>query len=147
MNHKLRIIAPMIALSALAAEPGRAVEVAAGWDFSQYEGTGELTPFTNTLPANYSDSDPTFNAGAGSATFGTLFFNGTNGSSNTVTNFLPTAGTMNCERRLVGVNEPLKPAGCAVPNVDGPIRSNKNEPWDDQGETAFDAHSVLRSEG
>src|SRR5258706_9280827 len=100
MNRKLRVAAPVIALSALLAGPGQAVvTVAAGWDFSQYQGAGSLAPFSNTLPANYSDSDPTFNAGNGSAAFGTLYFDGSNGSSNTVTDFLPTAGAMNCERR------------------------------------------------
>jgi hypothetical protein len=52
---------------------------------------------------------------------------------------------MNCERRPTGA--PLQPAGCAVPNVDGPVRSNKKEPWARQGKTSFDAYTVLRSEG
>jgi hypothetical protein len=149
MKRKLRLIALLVALSALVAGSAMAAQakILAGWDFSQYAGTGSLAPLTNTLPANYSDLDPTFNAGSGSASFGTLYFDGTNGSSNTVTDLLPTAGVMNCERRAVGVNEPLKPAGCAVPNVDGPVRSNKKEPWARKGETSFDAFSVLRSEG
>lgn len=144
MNMKLRVIASLIAASAFAAGPA-AAGIVAGWDFSQYRASGSLTPFTNTLPANYSNSDPTFNAGSGSAAFGTLYFDGTNGSSSTLTEFLPTAGTMNCERRPSG--GVLKPLGCAAPNVDGPVRSNKNEPWSAKGDVAFDAHSVLRSEG
>src|SRR5215470_6904103 len=147
MNHKLRAIGWVIAVSALAAGTAQAREVVAGWDFSQFQETGSLTPVGNSVPANYSDYDLTFNAGSGSAAFGTAFFNGTNGSSNTTTDFLPTAGVMNCERRPVGVNEPLKPAGCAVPNVDGPIRSNKKEPWARRGKTSFDAFTVLRTEG
>ena len=146
MKTKLRAITPLIALSALLAGSGQAA-IVAGWDFSQYAGTASLTPLTNTLSANYSDFDPTFNAGSGSASHGTLYFDGTNGSSSTLTNFLPTAGAMNCERRPVGVNQPLKPAGCAVPNVDGPVRSNKKEPWARPGKTSFDAFTVLRSEG
>jgi hypothetical protein len=140
---------PLVALSVLVAGSALAVQanIVAGWDFSQYGGTGSLAPLTNTLAANYSDFDPTFNAGSGAASFGTLYFDGTNGSSNTVTDFLPTAGVMNCERRPVGVNQPLKPAGCAVPNVDGSVRSNKKEPWARRGKTSFDAFTVLRSEG
>jgi hypothetical protein len=149
MKRRLRHMTPLIAFSALLAGPALAAQgnILAGWDFSQYGGTGSLSPLSNTLPANYSDRDTTFNAGSGSAAFGTLYFDGTNGSSNTVTDFLPTAGVMNCERRPVGVNEPLKPAGCAVPNVDGPIRSNKKEPWARPGKTSFDAFTVLRTEG
>jgi hypothetical protein len=140
---------PLVALSVLAAGPALAVQgnIVAGWDFSQYGGTGSLAPLSNTLTANYSDFDPTFNAGSGSASHGTLYFDGSNGSSNTTTDLLPTAGVMNCERRPVGVNQPLKPAGCAVPNVDGPVRSNKKEPWARAGKTSFDAFTVLRAEG
>jgi hypothetical protein len=140
---------PLIALSVLVAGSALAAQgnILAGWDFSQYGGTGSLSPLSNTLPANYSDLDTSFNAGSGSAAFGTLYFDGSNGSSNTTTDFLPTAGVMNCERRPVGVNEPQKPAGCAVPNVDGPVRSNKKEPWARRGKTSFDAFTVLRNEG
>jgi hypothetical protein len=149
MKLRLRLQTPLIALSVFVAGSAMAVQgnIVAGWDFSQYSGTGSLSPLTNALPANYSDLDPTFNAGSGSAARGTLYFDGSNGSSNTLTDFLPTAGVMNCERRPVGVNQPLKPRGCAVPNVDGPVRSNKKEPWARPGKTSFDAFSVLRSEG
>ena len=149
MKRRLRLMTPLIALSALVAGSALAAQgnIVAGWDFSQYGGTGALAPLSNTLPANYSDFDTSFNAGSASASFGTLYFDGTNGSSNTVTDFLPTAGVMNCERRPIGVNEPLKPAGCAVPNVDGPVRSNKKEPWARPGKNSFDAYSVLRTEG
>jgi hypothetical protein len=149
MKRKLLGMTPLIALSALLAGSALAVQgnIVAGWDFSQYGGTGSLSPLASTLAANYSDLDPTFNAGSGSASHGTLYFDGSNGSSNTVTDFLPTAGVMNCERRPIGVNQPLKPAGCAVPNVDGPVRSNKKEPWARRGKTSFDAFTVLRSEG
>jgi hypothetical protein len=118
-------------------------ETVAGWDFSQYRGDGSLTPFGSTLPANYSDLDPTFNAGAESAAVGTLYFDGSFGSTSTSTDFLPTAGSMNCQRRPFGIA--VGPEGCAVPNVDGPVRSNRNEPW--PGGVSFDAHSVLRAEG
>ena len=79
MKMKLRAITPLVAASALLAGSAQAVvTVAAGWDFSQYGGTGSLSPLSNTLSANYSDFDPSFNAGSGSAAFGTLYFNGSN---------------------------------------------------------------------
>src|SRR5262245_1029525 len=53
--------------SAFLAAPAGATGIA-GWDFSQYLGTSLLSTdgatFTNTLSANYSQLDPTFNAGA-----------------------------------------------------------------------------------
>lgn len=129
-------------------------ETVAGWDFSQYRGPGDLTTdgvtFTSSLAANYSSFDPTNEAGAESATFGTLHFDGSNGStavgaSPTTTLFVPTAGGgFNCAR----VNDPAAygdrpPAGCAQPNVDGPVASNRNG----ASANAFDSHSVLASEG
>src|SRR5262249_60272794 len=111
MNHKLRAMAPVIALSALVAGSVHAREIVAGWDFSQFQEAGSLTPIGNSVPANYSDYDPTFNAGSSSAAFGTAFFNGTNGSSNTVADLLPTAGVGNCWRRPGRGNEPPQPAG------------------------------------
>lgn len=76
----------------------------AGWDFSQYFNDSLLSTdgvtFQTTLSANYSDLDPTFGAGAESAPFGTLYFNGQFGSSavaatGTLTEeFLPTAGSL-----------------------------------------------------
>ena len=73
-----------IALFAVIAAPAHA-EMIAGWDFSQYFGSGFLTidgaTFTDTLDANYSDLDPTFNAGAESAAFGTMYIDGSFGST------------------------------------------------------------------
>src|SRR5262245_55776567 len=58
----------------------------AGWDFSQYLAPGALTidgaTGTNVLSANYSNLDPTAGAGAESAAFGTMFINGSFGSTN-----------------------------------------------------------------
>jgi hypothetical protein len=78
--------------------------LAAGWDFSQYSGDALLSidaiNFTTTLSANYSDLDPTFGAGAESAAFGTLYLNGSFGSSSVTPTgnndeaFLPTAGSL-----------------------------------------------------
>jgi len=147
MRNRLSKIASHFAASALIMIGAGAAgaETVAGWDFSQYRGDGSLAPFTDTLPANYSDLDPTLNAGAEAAAVGTLYFDGSFGSSSTTTDFLPTAGTQNCGRRPVGGSG--GPEGCAVPNVDGPVRSNRNEPWSDPGDVSFDAHSVLRAEG
>jgi hypothetical protein len=147
MRNRLRAKASLVAVSALlvlgASTAG--AETVAGWDFSQYRGDGSLAPFTDTLPANYSDLDPTFNAGAESAAIGTLYFDGSFGSSSTTTDFLPTAGSMNCERVPVGGSG--GPEGCSAPNVDGPVRSNRDAPWATPGHTSFDAHGVLRAEG
>jgi hypothetical protein len=142
MNTRLRTIAPLIAAAALVAAPAGA-EVIAGWDFSQYRGSATLAPVgASSLPANYSSLDPTGNAGAESAAFGTCYFDGSNGSTSTATDFLPTAGSRNCYKGLGG------PRGCAEGNADGPVRSNKTEPWG-KGENSFDsgAHLVQRDEG
>jgi len=143
MKITLRAIAPLVAVAALLAGTARA-EVIAGWDFSQYRSSASLTPFTDTLPANYSSLDPTHNAGAESAGFGTLYFDGSFGSSSTLTEFLPTAGSKNCQRAQ---DATPSPQGCANGNADGPVRSNWKEPWSSPGDTHFDAHSVLRHEG
>ena len=75
---RAKLLIGLIASAFLAAPAG--ASGIAGWDFSQYFGDGILstdgTTFTNTLPANYSNLDPSFNAGAGSAAFGTMFMNG-----------------------------------------------------------------------
>src|SRR5262245_32887566 len=111
MNRKLRVMTPLVAVSVLAAVSASAMQVVAGWDFSQFRGNNRLEPIvTNTVPANYSAFDPTFNAGSGSAAFGTLYFDGSNGSSSSSTAFLPTVGTMNCERRPTG-GSTLQPVG------------------------------------
>jgi hypothetical protein len=78
--------ASIASLAASLALPARA-EMVAGWDFSQYLAAGFLTldpgaaTYVNTLDANYSDFDPTFNAGAESAAFGTMRMDGSAGST------------------------------------------------------------------
>jgi hypothetical protein len=72
-------------LAVLAAGPAKATMVA-GWDFSQYLAgflSTDGASFTDTLDANYSDLDPTFGAGAESAAFGTMFLDGSYGSTAT----------------------------------------------------------------
>jgi len=83
---------PAVALAAVAlafvtlASSSAKAEMIAGWDFSQYFGSGFFTvdgaTFVDTLPANYSDLDPTFNAGAESQAFGAMYLNGVFGSTN-----------------------------------------------------------------
>lgn len=102
-----------MAVSASIAGPSQAF-LAAGWDFSQFAGDGLLsidgTTFTTTLAANYSDLDPTFGAGAESAAFGRLYFNGTFGSSSVSPTglndeaFLPTAGSLSSNLNLPAVS-------------------------------------------
>jgi hypothetical protein len=111
----------------------------AGWDFSQYLGAGALSTdglsLSTSLPANYSDFDPTFGAGAESAAFGTMYNDGTNGSTATTGAFqpyLPTSGviTLNFNAPVNGVPsgdvafcggiEYL--AGCVIQNSEFPDR-------------------------
>jgi len=96
------LIGSIASATAFLAAPAGATGIA-GWDFSQYFGDGLLSTdgvsFTNTLPANYSNLDPTFNAGAESAAFGTMFMNGSFGSTNVDAGggseqLLPTSGSL-----------------------------------------------------
>jgi hypothetical protein len=101
---KLRHLVAALALSASAATSGQAA-VISGWDFSQWISGGGLlsidnATLQNTLRANYSNLDPTFNAGPDSGVFGTMYMNGQFGSSNIVPTgngdeaFLPFAGSL-----------------------------------------------------
>jgi hypothetical protein len=83
----LSVVAVLLSMSARA-------ETVAGWDFSQYftdgvRSTNGLST-TNTLDANYSSLDPTGNAGAESAAFGTLTIAG---------NAIPSAGSLQSNRK------------------------------------------------
>ena len=127
-DRRLRAAASLCALASLVtlAAPARA-ELIAGWDFSQYASSGFLSldgvTFTATLPANYSDFDPTFNAGAESAEFGAMYMDGSFGS----TDISGVLGTF---------AEPFQP-------LDGSLVGNADAPFP----IPFDAHSVLTSEG
>src|SRR5262245_63077392 len=91
MRAQLRVVAIAVFAASLAIAGSARAAFIAGWDFTQYAGAGGLQisedPNTfeainsNTLKANYSDFDPTFGAGGASQPFGTLYMNGTNGSS------------------------------------------------------------------
>jgi len=140
---KTRFLA-IVSAAALSAGSVGADTLVAGWDFSQYAGDGILGG-VNALPANYSDFDPN-RAGAQSAAFGTAHFDGAFSSSATTTDFLPTSGMMACER-LPAALDTDQTGGCATPNVDGPVRSNRIEPFGDRGDVAFDAFGQLKAEG
>jgi hypothetical protein len=124
----LRLSVPALVLSLWLATPA-ASQVVAGWDFSQYAGDGALTidgvNFVSTLSANYSNFDPTFNAGAESAAFGTLYFDGQFGSTAVPAGagleaFLPTAGSL-------------------VSNLEAPVQG--------PGDNPFDSFAILAFEG
>jgi hypothetical protein len=118
----------LVAAPVLASGQAQALLVA-GWDFSQYLGDGLLTvdgvEGANTLPANYSNLDPTFSAGVESAAFGTLFINGQFGSSNV---------------------DPFAAAPELVPTA-GSLASNLNAPVAQAGDVPFDSFTVLAFEG
>jgi hypothetical protein len=92
-------------------------EVIAGWDFSQYAGAGSLVTTMggmpqDTLSANYSTFDPTDGAGAEAAAFGTLYFDGSLGSTDVDEMaaspiFAPMAGSLTSNLNA--------PAGCCLP--------------------------------
>lgn len=100
----------------------------AGWDFSQYFGDGLLSldgeTLTDTLPANYSNFDPTFGAGAESAAYGTMYLNGQFGSTPTPLDF----------------TDPVVPSVA----LNGSLSSNINAP---APPVPFDTFNVLTAEG
>jgi hypothetical protein len=130
MKTKLVTIVSIASMGFLASLPASADELMiAGWDFSQYVGDGFLSidssTFTDTLSANYSNLDPTGNAGAESAQYGTMYIDGQFGSTDVpegtgTEQFIPTAGS---------------------------LVSNKDAPVQGIGDNEFDAHSVLSGEG
>jgi hypothetical protein len=127
----IKRLKPFAIAAAIASMTGGAqAATLAGWDFSQWLQSGILSTngssLTNTLRANYSNLDPTNNAGAESAQYGTLYFDGQYGSSNVVPE-----GTG---------NEIFQPtAGSLVSNLDAPVTGPGTNP--------FDSLTVLASEG
>lgn len=118
-----------LAASALLAGSAQALTIA-GWDFSQYLGSGLLTTDgatgADTLSANYSNLDPTSSAGAESAAYGTMFINGLHGST---------------------AVDPFGATPQIVP-VAGSLASNLNAPVGGApGAVPFDTLSVLIAEG
>lgn len=122
-----------LAAAVSSSAPAQAL-VVAGWDFSQYLGDSLLTldgvNGATTLPANYSNLDPTFNAGAESALFGTMFIDGQYGSTAVdpfnAPEFVPTAGGGGG-------------AGSLVSNLEAPVTGPGTNP--------FDSDTILQFEG
>lgn len=117
-----------LALSVAVTSSAQAAMIA-GWDFSQYAADGELSvdgaTYTNVLSANYSNLDPTFGAGAESAAFGTLYFDGSFGS----TNVIPDAADSQVDPTSLSL----------VSNIDAPVAGG--------GVNPFDSHTILIDEG
>jgi PEP-CTERM motif len=100
----------LVAAAAVSASLAMSAQAAviSGWDFSQYTSgggvlslDGNFTNFINTLGANYSNQDQSFNAGPDSSAYGTMYINGQFGSTNINPDpaaaddrFLPTPGSL-----------------------------------------------------
>lgn len=126
----LPVVAVAVALGAAGTAHAEDAELIAGWDFSQYFGDALLSvdgeTYTSVLSANYSALDPTFGAGAESADFGTMYIDGSFGSTAVA------AGSG---------NEPFLPSQALL----GSLASNLIP--DGNGGTPFDFFSVLSTEG
>lgn len=143
MNKKLLAIAVCTCIAGSA----QAVTVA-GWDFSQWQEAGQLstdgTTSASSLPANYSAYDLTFNAGSGAAAFGTLYFDGSFGSSSVAqgtppgsTAFAPTTGSP-------------QGTGSLDSNLQGPVQTRVGTlPFlgGKPSGVGFEAFPVLKAEG
>ena len=130
---KTRNLAIASALGVLCVAASAQAVVIAGWDFSQHQLPASAGGGGSPLPANYASLDPN-GAGAESAMYGEATYDDSV--------LLPNAGIGgNCERTGSQGTE-----GCATPNVDGPIRSNRSEGFE-LGKSSFDAFSTLRDEG
>lgn len=131
MTQQLRVAAIVcFAASLFAGGPAQAVpNMIAGWDFTQYFSAGSLATDqtfanTTTLRSNYSDFDPTFGAGGDSQPFGTLFMNGTNGST-----------------LISGIANVNTTGTSLVPNLTGPVNGSP------VGDVAFDASAGVLQVG
>src|SRR5262245_22436857 len=136
-----------IALGPWIAASAQAVTVA-GWDFSQWQEAGQLstdgTTSQSTLAANYSAYDLTFNSGSGAAAFGTLYFDGSFGSTAVAqgsppgtTSFAPTTGSP-------------QGAGSLSSNREGPVQARVGTLPFLGGKApgvGFEAFPVLKAEG
>ena len=93
-----KTVAAMAVASLFMGSSAGAVQIA-GWDFGQYIGPGAASTdgvsLATTVAANYSDFDPSFGAGAESASQGTMRLDGTVGSTlMTGVQLVPTAGSL-----------------------------------------------------
>jgi hypothetical protein len=133
MNAKNSLACAAAFAAALGAAPSRAqdqVLMVAGWDFSQYAIDGFLSVdgenLVGTLPANYSNFDPTYGAGEESAAFGTMYLDGSFGSTATPLDFSDT----------------FVPSAAAP----GSLQSNLSWPVQEAGQVPFDTDNVLIAE-
>lgn len=137
MKKRMLVIAAMVAW-ATAPETAQA-DLIAGWDFSQYATAGRLTidgttPI-DTLAANYSSSDASFGAGSGAAAAGTMYMDGSNGSTN-VNEAFGSASVVPTPK-LVNEAEDADTNGAIEANLD---LGDNTDPY-------ANMFSVLRSEG
>ena len=145
MKKNMLGIASMIAMAA--APVSAQADVIAGWDFSQYFTAGRLTidgtNYVDTLAANYSSLDPTFNAGGlASSEAGKMFMDGTAGSSSVDPS--PGNATVVPTPRKVG---DYGTAVADIPTGEGAVQSNSGTPGSTLGSNPFNAFSILRTEG
>jgi hypothetical protein len=119
MRTNVRVAVMAAVTVALFAAGSAQAAFIAGWDFTQYVGSGSLAVavdgngddvFVDTLKSNYSDFDPTFGAGGASQPFGTMWMNGSNGSTNVdelalSPIFRPLTGSLGENLALPGANE------------------------------------------
>lgn len=120
MTRYLRAAVIAVFAAALSVAGSAQAAFIAGWDFSQYAAAGSVQVsedsgtgdpiFSDTLKSNYSDFDSTFGAGGDSQPFGTLYFNGANGSTNVdetalIPVFRSTTGSLTNNVTLPGSNE------------------------------------------
>lgn len=124
MNHfKKSLIAWIAALAVSGLATSAEASMVAGWDFSQWAGAGFLTTngstFQASLAANYSALDPG-SPGIESNPYGTLYFDGTNGSS-------PTTGLG------MGTEQFVPTGGSLGANINAPVTGGSLNPFDSFG--------------
>jgi hypothetical protein len=130
---KTRLLTIASAVGALCLAASAQAVVIAGWDFSQHRLPASAVGGGSPLPANYASLDPN-GAGAQAGVIGSATYN--------ASVLLPTAGIgFNCDR-----TGPQGTEGCATPNTNGPVRSNRSDAFD-LGRPSFDAFSILKAEG
>src|SRR5262245_26997077 len=136
MMSNLTTIGAIVALAAGWAGAAAAAtdsQLVGGWDFSQYRADNTLDSGAgadDVLPANYSSFDAPSGAGAGSAAFGTMFIDGSFGSTN--------VDELSASPAVVAHAHPTEA------NRESPVaqRGANTLPW-----SSFDSFAVLASEG
>jgi hypothetical protein len=139
MMARMKRTLVLVAVASVAVTGSAAADMAAGWDFSQYQGqqymdTDSSFVYKDTLEANYSDFDASLGAGrngvlsgnpcpaGASCSFGMLYFDGSFGST-----AIPEVGFLDSTFTPI--------SGSLLSNFDAP------------GTLDFDSHTALQSEG